>query len=272
VFFWREFLSHLHWVAIVLFAVALLAVGISVLWFRRARLDRYYVMREMARRRGVLWLLVTLVSFLVSVVLLCVRSCSPHIPATPSPQPTTATVPAATLTSATDVPSFTPLPSPTPTRRPTATPPASPTPTPGYPLPETALSPLPGAVAAGPDAEITFRAFALDVENGRPVDPGSLFPSGDYRLYFFFEYQGMATGVTWTYGWYREGEYIEGNTCLWGVDMETEVGPCPRIGGSAGSNYLYFRMPGGYEPGTYEVHVWIEERFQIVAQFTITAP
>lgn len=107
--------------------------------------------------------------------------------------------------------------------------------------------------------------FALEEEGGRPVNVGSEFPAGDFRVYYFFSYQGMTQGSVWTYGWYRDGVYLDGNTCLWGVRLEF----CPRIFGTSGSNFLFFRAPGGYQPGVYEVRVWIEDRLQTNAQFIV---
>jgi hypothetical protein len=125
-----------------------------------------------------------------------------------------------------------------------------------YTLPETALTPQPQATPAGESAQITFLTLALGEENGQPVAPGSEFAPGDHRVYLFFEYQGMMPGVAWTYGWYREGEYLAGDTRLWEL-------------GASGTTYLYFKPPAGYEPGVYEARVWIEDRFQGVAQFRI---
>jgi len=270
---WGEFLPHLYQGAIALFVVVVVAVGVGLLHLRHAKLDRYYIMREEARRKGTRWLLAATVSFIVGVVLLCLYFYPPVTPAAPqSPLPPLSTATAAGVTplpKATLTPSAVALPSPTPTRRPTATPPFIPTPTPAYPLPETALSPLPGAVQADPEAQITFRTFALGEENNQPVDPGLEFPAGDHRVYFFFEYEGMRKDVVWTFGWYKDGEYLDGNTCLWGRDIVTEFGRCPPIPGSVGVNYLYLRPPGGYEPGLYEVRVWIEDRLQVTAQFVV---
>lgn len=266
---WRDLIPHLHWGAIISFLLAAVAMGFAILDFRRARVAPYYILRELARRRGLRWLVVLVTSFLVGVGLLYLRGHPPAPAITTSPPPSvppTATISPATSTpTAVSIPLLTPLASPTPTRRPTATPPFIPTATPAYPLPETALSPLPSVVPAGPEAQITLVTFALGEEDGLPVDPGFEFAPGDRRIYLFFEYRGMDVGVVWTYGWYREGEYVEGNTCPWGRVVED----CPRIFGRSGSNYLFFRMPGGYEPGVYEVRVWIENRFQDEAQFVI---
>jgi hypothetical protein len=120
-------------------------------------------------------------------------------------------------------------------------------------------------VPAGPEARINLTAFSADVANGHPVDPGFEFPAGDSRIYFFLEYSGMGQGVMWTYAWYQNGEYLDGNTCLWGLRDED----CPSIFGRSGTNYLFYRLPGGWVPGSYEVRIWIEDRLQGTARFVV---
>jgi len=252
---------HLRWVGTALLAFSIVSVGVSAFYLRRARRDRYYILRETARRRGARWLIASAASLVLGTALLYFRAHPPTIPthtptARPIPSPSATTIPTAAPTP-TARPTLPPLPSPTPTRRPTATPPFIPTPTPAYPLLETALTPQPGAVPAGPDAQISMLTFALGEEGGQPVEPGLEFPPGDHRVYLFFEYSGMRRNLVWTYGWYREGEYLDGATRLW-------------VLGRTGTNYLYFKPPGGYVPGVYEVRIWIEDRFQGTFQFVIT--
>lgn len=252
----RDLIPYFLWGAIAVLALGAIAIGMSVLFFRRARLAPYYILREIARRKGLRWLMVATVSLPVGMGLLYLHIRLPTL-SSPTPPPHLTAAPTATETAIrTPTSRFTPFPSATPTRRLTATPPLIPTPTPFYPLPETALSPLPGAVPAGPEAEILFITFAVGEKNGQPVDPGVEFPPGDHRVYLFFEYRGMARNVVWTYGWYKDGTYLDGATRLWVLN-------------SRGVNYLYFKPPGGYEPGVYEVRIWIEGRFQGSRQFLI---
>ncbi len=227
-------------------------------------------MREAARRKGLRWLGVASVALVLGGSTFYIQRYRPGmvsppptgtataVEVVPSPTVTVYLSPAATAT-------WTPSPTPTPLP-PTATPSPSPTPTPFYPLPETALSPLPGAVPARLEARITLETFALGKENGRPSRPGSEFAAGDFRVYAFIRYEGMNRGATWTYGWYREGEYLDGNTCLWW----TKLPDCPYIVGEKGITFLYYRRPGGYDPGTYELRIWIEDRFQGAFRFVIT--
>lgn len=256
----------LYWIGIALLAIAVGAIGISILQFRHARTAPYYFMREAARRGGIRWFLLAVVALVLGGSTFYIHQRSratiqPPIGVTMTVSvavhsPTAAVPPSPTATR-------TPSPSPIPPS-PTATPSPTPTPTP-YPMPDTARSPLPGAVPARPDARIVLETFALGVENGQPVQPGSEFVAGDFRVYAFIRYEGMSRGVTWTYGWYREGEYLDGNTCLWW----TRLPDCPYMVGETGLTFLYYRRPEGYDPGTYEVRIWIEDRFQGAYPFVV---
>jgi len=264
---------YLRWGGIAFFAIFLLSSLLYFYFLHRVRFARYYVLRERARRAGGRWLTIAVISLVLGLVTLYLYR---HTSPVPSTSPTAVTASVAEAVSPTSAvalsptPTSTSQPSPTPTSVPTPTP----TPTPAYPLPVTALTPKPGATPAPLDARITLVTFALDQENGRPVDPGDTFPPGDHRVYLFFTYEGMRQGVVWTYGWYHDGEYLDGNTCLWGVVEET----CPRVFGEKGSTFLFFNpravetgeYPDGYVPGTYEVRIWIEDRFQGVLSFTVT--
>lgn len=254
---------------IALLALSVGAIVVGILRFRHAQRAPYYFMREAARQSGIRWLRVAVTALVLSGSTFYIqqrwRAVSPPPVSGLATSTTGVESPTATLPLS---PTMTPFPSPTPSPTlppPTATPSPAPTPTSFYPMPETARSPLPGAVPARPEARIVLETFALGEENGRPVQPGDKFTAGDFRVYAFIRYEGMSRGVTWTYGWYREGEYLDGNTCLWW----TRLPDCPYMVGEKGLTYLYYRRPGGYDPGTYEVRIWIEDRFQGAYPFVI---
>lgn len=270
---WFVMALLLRWASYVLFALAVASFVVSGFYFRRAQQAPYYILREKARQRGLIWLIATAILLVIGLAALLTPALlrPPEPENTPLPSPTalsTLALPTATWTLA--PPTATPeasatapfIPTSTPTSLPTATTPAL---SEEYPLPEGAAAQLPGAVPAPPEARIAFVAFATEEQNERPVDPGFEFPTGDWRVYFFFDYDSMARQTTWTYAWYGPAGYLDGNTCLWGADVDG----CPRVSGVEGNSYLYFRAPGGYQAGVYEVRVWIEERIQVAAQFTI---
>jgi hypothetical protein len=113
-------------------------------------------------------------------------------------------------------------------------------------------------VPASADAHIELQALAMEKDDSSlPVDPGNQFPPGDHWMYLFFAYEGMQNGVARTFAWYRDGEIIErcSDTSLWewGDHGRTWYG-CSRT----------------WEPGTYEVQVFVESRLQGLAQFVVT--
>jgi hypothetical protein len=266
----RALIPYLRWGAIALFGLAAVALTVGVLYFRRARRAPYYVLRETARRRGAIWSAGALGLLLIGALLFLLQAVVPApvvvAPTQPSPTETaTAVVPPTLALTVMPTATPTPMPTATATRRPTATPPLIPTPTPAVPLPADAVARLPDAVPAPADARIMFIAFATEERAGAPVDPGVEFAPGDHRVYFFFQYEGMTRGVTWTYRWCTNGECSDGLTCLWGIRQ----GECPVVSTASGSTYLFFKPINGYQPGLYEVRVWIEDRLQVAEPFVI---
>jgi hypothetical protein len=250
-------LTWLRWIAYVVLLASIIPVMMAIYHMDRARRAPFYAARAEALQRVRRWGLVALLMVVVALSLLVVAPSlarllgRPEGPARNTPTPTAAMM-------VTPTPRPTRTPTVTPTRRPTATPPFIPTPTSDVQPPESAATPLPDAVPAGEGARITFITLAAERdEAGQPVDPGTEFPPGDHRVYLFISYEGMANGVAWTFAIYRDGGLLDSATQMWEW-------------GAAGKTYLYFKPPGGYEPGLYEMQVFVEERPQGVAQFVIT--
>jgi hypothetical protein len=253
----------MRWVAYALLLASAVPAGLAVAQLIRARRAPYYALRREALRRGMRWVLVALVWLALAIAVLIVPSRLAAILSPPAPVPTAT---AATVSTRTPTPRPTRAPTTTPTRRPTATAPFIPTSTPDVPVPESALSPLPSAVPAGEDARITVITLAAGEDAlAQPVDPGAEFPPGDHRVYLFFTYEGMQNGVATTFAWYKDGEFLNfcSDTWAWGLVEGREWG-------EVGRTSYYCKPPGGWEPGAYQVHVFIETRLQGTAQFVIT--
>lgn len=257
--------SLARWVAYALLVASVVPIGIAVSQFVKARRAPYYFQRREALRLATRWMLPALAALAIGAILLIVTSrLTASAPAptatltsapTVTPQSTHALTPSAMLGA-----------SVTPTRRPTATPPAIPTPTLSVPLPAPALSPLPSAVPAGEEAHITLVALALERDGSdQPVSPSTEFPPGDHRVYLFFTWEGMRNGNMTTFAWYKDGEFLDfcSDTWLWGMAEG-------RDWGERGHISYYCKLPGGWEPGNYEIHVFIETLLQGVTQFAIT--
>ncbi|MCJ7738890.1 MAG: hypothetical protein MUQ10_16510 [Anaerolineae bacterium] len=250
------------WGAYVLIALSLVPLALAAHYLRLSRQGSYYGFRRDALRKAQYWGAGAISTLLIALVILILRPPSePSIPVEPNLTPT--------LT-ATRVPTLTPVPtetaSPSPTRRATATPPFIPTFTPEVLPPEPAMSPLPSAVPAGPDARIMVMALAVEKdESDGPVDPGDQFGRGFHPVYVFFEYGGMETGYTTSFAWYVDnGEYVDSclDTWVWGI-------PEDRQWGERGGAYLECSPPGGWQVGFYELRVFVDTRLQSVACFEV---
>jgi len=133
-------------------------------------------------------------------------------------------------------------------------------------LPPGALTPLPSAVPAPPEAKLELLALAMEKDRrDEPIQPRSEFPPGEHDVLLFFHYDGMSDGIQVTFAWYREGELIDqcSDTWLWGQDDGRDWG---EVGWTS-----YVCTPAtGWEPGNYEIRVFIETRLQGVAQYVVT--
>jgi hypothetical protein len=119
---------------------------------------------------------------------------------------------------------------------------------------------------AGEDVRIAIITLAAAEDAlGQPVDPGTEFPSGDHRVYLFFTYEGMKDGIATTFAWYKDGEFIDfcSDTWAWGLVEGREWG-------ENGRTSYYCKLPGGWQPGTYQVHVFIDDRVQGMTRFVVT--
>ena len=253
-----------RWIAYVLLAASAVPLGLAIPRLIKAQRGAYYMVRREALGQATRLLLIMVLLQIIGVTLLIVGPrLVTRLVVTPTPFPTATQTPTPSPT-ATSTPTLTPHPTRpptiTPTRRPTATPPPIPSPTPLAPLPDIALTPVPSAIPAGEEASITLMALATEKDDrGLPVDPGSEFPPGEHAVFLFFTYEGMQNGVTRTFAWYQDGEFMErcSQTALWEW-------------GDRGRTSYFCKPAGGWQPGTYEIHVFVEERLQGIAQFVIT--
>ncbi|GAB4418340.1 MAG: hypothetical protein Kow00106_14320 [Anaerolineae bacterium] len=243
-----------------LFGLALLLFAIAFRLFQRSRTDTYWRRRREAGQRGwrlfvlasimVIFSAVTCVSMLAISVLgedgtasagrvsatpeattVAENSAVPVPTATDTPPPQTnsrATTPAPTplILIVTATPAYTPTPTPFPTYTPNVTQAVS------------SVTPQPGA---------TLRIVALDDQidaSFRPVNPRTTFVAGVKRLYLFVEFSAMTEGVLWRRVITKDGELFDDNTYLWGLE-------------DSGSSYFFFGHDSGFEPGNYEIRLYI---------------
>jgi hypothetical protein len=229
-----------------------LALIMTMRAYNQARRGEYYVIRDEARqttRRGLLLVLFFTVLTVGSLFI-------PRQDPAPQPTPAATPLPTSTPTPTRTVP--TPTPTHTSTPQATATEPFIPTSTPQATIPAAFISPLPSAVPPPGDAHFEFWTLAEGIDaNIQPVNPATQFAAGTERVYLFFEDDGLLPNVPWTTVWYGNGELLNGGTSLWEAEK------------TAGQWHVFLAFPGGYPTGEYEVQVWLGERLQIRALFSV---
>ena len=167
----------------------------------------------------------------------------------PTETPTSTSTPTETLTpTITIAPTETPI---TPTSTSTLT-----------PFPTTLSQITPAVARANPneDANLTITGIATSIDiDLNPVETQDSFRTGFRRLYFFIQFEGMATGVLWRWGLYREGEFVDGQPLLWGVPSE-------------GETFFFVGDNLGFIPGVYEMRLYLGDDAEPInnIEFTVT--
>lgn len=246
-----------------LFALGLLLFLLSLRLFRRSRSDVFWRRRRDAGQRGWRTLVLSFVLIVLSV-LSCMFTAVALImnqhDSTPAPtgvviEPSPSLLPAETpqetvMSPATEVPSETPAPTrPLDTATPfviviTTTPVFTPTGTP-FPTYTPLATPLVSDVTPLPGASIRITALDDQISDAlTPVNPRGAFRAGTTRIYLFVEFTGMAQGVLWKRELYRDGQKIDGNSYLWGLETD-------------GTGYFFFGDDSGFPPGDYEIRLYI---------------
>jgi hypothetical protein len=121
---------------------------------------------------------------------------------------------------------------------------------------------LESSVTPSPTARLTINALDTQIgkDNG-PVNPADTFPAGFTRIYFFGTYTDMSKGVLWRRELWMNGEISESHEYLWGQ-------------GDTGTFFFFFGKEGGFQPGKYEIRLYIGSGTDPAAtsSFSVTAP
>jgi len=249
----------------VLFLLALLLFLVSLRLFRRSRTDVFWRRRRDAGQRGwrifvfafTLFVLSAISCTFTGMMMLFSRGTPSHSAPLETALQNTSPNPSATVPEIERSPTLveiveTLLPvgaSPPASSTPvvviiTATPVFTPTAT-LFPTFTPYVTPLVSDVTPPPDAQI--KITALDDQLSAtltPVSPRVLFEAGVKRIYFFVEFKGMVPGALWKRALYRDGELVDSSAYLWGLETE-------------GETYFFFGNDNGFEPGTYEIRVFV---------------
>lgn len=140
---------------------------------------------------------------------------------------------------------------------------APPTITPTQPTPSVTPTPFISTIVAlvtpSPNAKITITALSSSLSNTLdPVNANTQFPAGIPRIYVWFEYSGMADGVSWSRAVIRNGAVLRSESEAW------------ELGASGKDRYYFFDEQNGWPSGSYEVQFYIGDQLTDSVKFSIT--
>lgn len=253
---------YIAWAATLLLVGFGLAIWGGLLILSRARRLPYHQLRRKAILRG--WRLVFTGMSLLLMAGLTERFAPPLLeqmtPATPTltASPTFTSFPTATFTPTfTPTSSSTPTPSPGPSLTPTQT--LTPTLTPLPALPLLFITP-PGTVTVTPLPEAVAANLRFSLRDNCTVS-GSLdhFNSKPMKIFAHFYYDNWLPGVQWSGVWYHNGQVLFVETLIW-------------TDSTGGCGFTNYDNQGQLWPaGTYEVQIFIGDRWLLSGQFSVSA-
>jgi hypothetical protein len=240
-------------------AALLLLLGlILALWlgWRRIRAAsqlRYYLLRRERLNQGWRLLLLGIGLGLLSILtqLFGRQAVYIIIPPTPSttPSPTVTSTPTISST-----PTITATATITLTPSQTATPTITPTPV----LPEAITVVFLDTVTPPADAALSPIEVARRLDRlNRAITPEETFANPIQKLYGAFTYNNLLDGVRWTAIWLQDGQSV----CLETKEWD---------GGTGGYGYTECDPPDGWQPGDYEIQIYLGETWQVSTRFAVT--
>jgi hypothetical protein len=255
-----------------LLALALLLGAVSLRLFRRSRSDVFWRRRRDAGQRG--WRTFVLAAALIVLSgLMCLITALSSVMDEDESDPTRTENVAGPSSPFALSPTFDQAAAPVMTTLPvSATLPDTPativivvTATPAYTPTETIfptftplMTPLVSDVTPLPDATIKITALDDQISDVlRPVDPRSTFAAGVTRIYLFVAFENMTQGMLWRRELYRDGEKIDGNSYLWGLE-------------TAGTGYFFFGSDSGFPPGAYGIRLYIGDEVYPISSMSFT--
>ncbi|MEP7285169.1 MAG: hypothetical protein ABI947_05310 [Chloroflexota bacterium] len=134
------------------------------------------------------------------------------------------------------------------------------TPTPSETLLPEPTTAIPPESSVTPNANFKLAITALDVQispDYGPVAPTDSFKAGFNRIYYFINFSGMQHGVLWRRQLLLNNRVIEDNSYLWGQLQD-------------GTAYFFFGREGGFQPGNYQLRIFVGQSDKPVAAANFT--
>ena len=115
-----------------------------------------------------------------------------------------------------------------------------------------------GPVTPNPEAVFSAIQFSTEFDGLNPIDPKTVFELPVQTMYGGFDYNNTIPGVQWTALWYRDNQLVCYETNPWN-------------GGTGGiGGYTECDDPiGGWQPGTYEVQIFMGYEWKVVGRFIV---
>lgn len=196
------------------------------------------------------WRLIIVAVILVPMGWLVLNYSEPVVYVFISPSPTVTQTPTITIT-----PTITLTPTITETPIATDTPSITPTPS----MPSEVEQFFEAEVPPNADAVFSPITFSRRItDDWQPIDPAEEFQNPVGQLFGLFSYDNMAIGSQWSVLWYWEDELVYFVTLPWEA-------------GTGGFGYTNLNPEDGqWNPGNYEVQIFVGTEWKITGFFTVT--
>lgn len=97
------------------------------------------------------------------------------------------------------------------------------------------------------DVQLQFSAMDDAISDDlQPIQADTSFPANTERLYFFFSYANVQTGLRWNQTLLRDGEIVQRRVAEWGVTPPT------------GETFFFLGSNEGFAPGVYTLRLSLE--------------
>ena len=240
--------------AVILVIVALISIRIGIRDIQSARKLTFFRLRQ--RRLVAGWRLMGFALFLAALALALPMFGEPVAYEYFPPSPTITVTPSITpIPSITLTPSLTLTPSITPTPAKSATFTATTTPA----LPVSFLAMFQSSVTPNPKAIFSPLTFCNQINNLKCVNPQTVFQNPFDNIYAIYSFDNMVPGVQWTVLWYRGNQLVCFETHPFGGGT----------GGYDNASCTKNQVIGGWQPGNYEVQLFVGMEWKVVGRFIV---
>jgi hypothetical protein len=233
-------------------AVALIAAFGVYSNFRRSQTAPYFRIRRKANQAGWRWVLILIIAAAGAYAALRARAAVPtpdltsFLPATPTAPATIG--PDLLASEAIITPTAPAEAGQPPTITPTAPPEGTATPI---------LATIESTVTPPAEAELTITEISSDISsNLTPVNPGTAFPVGTPRIYYWVTFSNMQNGISWSRVLLLDGTVVRSESESWER-------------GTEGTAYYWFDAQGGWPAGAYEVQFYLGDQLADTATYDV---